>query len=80
MVHVYDTILYSHPEKRNKVFFRKTDRTENHQVEQNKPDAERQSPTSSHIQNIVLKSTTITSNNICVNIYLNAHIKMCIQP
>lgn len=55
MACVHDTILYSHQEKWNKVFFRKMVRTRNHQVKQNKPHAERQSPTSSHMQNTALK-------------------------
>lgn len=50
------------------VFFRKMDRTGNYHVRQNKPYAERQSPTS-HMKNMALKSITISYNNICINTF-----------
>lgn len=57
------------------VFFRKMDRTGNHHVKQNKPYAERQSPTS-HMKNIALKSITISYNNICINTFKYVYIIM----
>ena len=72
MTRVHDTIIYSHQEKGNMVFFRKMDRTGNHHVKQNKPHAERQSPTS-HMKNTALKSITISYNNICINTFKCTH-------